>query len=44
MDEETDALIQRWIITFCEMPPLVDKELMRAVLADMETNAQEHQT
>lgn len=37
MDEETEALIQRWIITFCEMPALVDKELMQAVLADMET-------
>lgn len=41
MDTETEALIQRWIITFCEMPALVDKELMRAVLADMETKSEE---
>ncbi|MFC5342661.1 hypothetical protein ACETK8_05890 [Brevundimonas staleyi] len=41
MDEDTDALIQRWIIAFCEMPALVDPELMRAVLADMETQSKE---
>ena len=39
MDVETEALIQRWIIAFCEVPALIDKELMRAVLADMETKA-----
>lgn len=43
MDEETETLIQRWIIAFCEMPALVDKELMRAVLADMETETGEPQ-
>lgn len=41
MNDDTDTLIQRWIIAFCEMPALVDPELMRAVLADMETNPKE---
>ena len=41
MDKETEALIQRWIIAFCEMPALVDKELMQAVLADMEARTEE---
>ena len=41
MDAETETLIQRWIIAFCEMPTLIDKELMRAVLADMETQTTE---
>lgn len=37
METETDRLIQRWILAFCEMPVLIDPELMRAVLADVET-------
>jgi hypothetical protein len=44
MDAETERLIQRWIIAFCEVPALVDKELMRAVLADMEVKAKEPPT
>lgn len=44
MDTETEALIQRWIIAFCEAPALIDKELMRAVLADMEDETQEPTT
>lgn len=36
MDDDTEALIQRWIIAFCEMPVIVDPELMRALLADAE--------
>lgn len=36
MDNETRALVQRWIIAFCEAPVLVDAELMRRVLADVE--------
>lgn len=36
MDAETEHLIQRWIIAFCETPVLIDAELMRAVLADVE--------
>ncbi|WP_426036654.1 hypothetical protein [Brevundimonas sp. DC300-4] len=36
MDTETERLIQRWITAFCEVPILVDAELMRTVLADVE--------
>jgi hypothetical protein len=36
MDTETRALVQRWIIAFCEAPVLIDAELMRRVLADVE--------
>jgi len=32
--EDIDALIQRWIATFREMPVLIDPDLMRAVLND----------
>ena len=41
MDAETESLIQRWIIAFCEVPALVDAELMRAVLADMEAKSKD---
>ncbi|WGM30198.1 hypothetical protein KKHFBJBL_00414 [Brevundimonas sp. NIBR11] len=44
MDAETETLIQRWILAFCEAPPLIDKELMRAVLADMEGKTQDQTT
>lgn len=44
MDYETERLIQRWIIAFCEVPTLVDAELMRAVLAEMETKSKDPQT
>ena len=33
-NDDIDALIQRWIVAFCEMPVLIDKDLMRAVLDD----------
>ena len=36
MDKETERLIQRWIIAFCEVPIIVDADLMRRVLADVE--------
>lgn len=36
MDTETRALVQRWMIAFCEAPILIDVELMRRVLADAE--------
>ena len=36
MDNETRALVQRWIIAFCEAPILIDADLMRQVLADVE--------
>lgn len=39
MDDEVDDLIQRWIIAFCEVPVMVDPDLMRIVLADVERTA-----
>ena len=36
MDIETKALVQRWILTFCEAPVLIDADLMRRVLDDAE--------
>lgn len=36
MDSETDELIARWILAFCEPPPPVDADLMRQVLAEHE--------
>jgi len=39
LDAETRALVQRWIIAFCETPILIDKELMQRVLADAEGRA-----
>lgn len=36
MDGETNRLIEHWILTFCEPPPLIDVELMRRVLAEHE--------
>ena len=44
MDVETEKLIQRWIIAFCEAPVLVDPELMRIVLADEEARREEPMT
>lgn len=32
MDTETADLIRRWIETFCEIPILIDADLMRTVL------------
>ena len=37
MDQETAALVQRWILTFLEQPPLIDAELMKTVLAEHDT-------
>jgi len=41
MDMETERLVQAWILRFCEAPVLVDKELMRAMLADHETQPED---
>lgn len=35
MDDVTERLLERWIITFCEAPPLLDTELMRRLLAEV---------
>lgn len=44
MDKEIESLIQRWIIAFCETPILIDAELMRAVLADVEGKSEDPKT
>lgn len=36
MDAETRALVQRWMAAFHEAPILIDAELMRRVLSDVE--------
>lgn len=43
MDAETERLMERWITTFCETPPVLDAELMRRVLAEMGHTEQEPQ-
>lgn len=35
-DDVEAALIQRWIIAFCEVPALIDVELMHRLLAEHE--------
>ena len=42
LDTETHALVERWILAFCEAPVLIDTELMRRVLDDVEAAAQPH--
>ncbi|GAA0868076.1 hypothetical protein GCM10009116_03400 [Brevundimonas basaltis] len=44
MDKETAALVQRWIIAFCEAPVLVDPVLMRRMLADVEETTEQAET
>ena len=34
MEDDVERLVERWILAFCEPPPLVDAELMRRMLAD----------
>lgn len=41
MDTETEGLIRRWISRFRETPILIDAELMRAVLADLDPEREE---
>ncbi|MDP3404899.1 MAG: hypothetical protein Q8S03_09425 [Brevundimonas sp.] len=41
METETEALIRRWIVAFCEVPILIDPELMRGLLADAEARPEE---
>jgi hypothetical protein len=40
LDEETEALVERWILAFCEAPPLVDVELMERILSEHEASSQ----
>lgn len=34
MTDEERELVDRWILAFCEPPPVVDAELMRRLLAE----------
>jgi len=34
LSSETAALVQRWIIAFCETPILIDPDLMQRVLTE----------
>ena len=36
LDNETRALVRRWMTAFREAPVLIDPDLMRRVLADLE--------
>ena len=39
MDAETLALVDQWIVAFCEPPVLIDRELMWRVLAEHQADA-----
>ena len=46
MSDELVELTERWVLTFCETPPVLDAELMRGVLAELGAGntGREHQT
>jgi len=35
MDDELKVLTDRWILAFCEAPPILDAELMRQMLDEL---------
>jgi len=39
-DDVEAALIQRWIIAFCEVPALIDVELMSRLLSEHEARGE----
>ncbi len=41
MNDETRALVDRWIMAFCEAPILIDEALMRQVLEEHENRRDE---
>ena len=43
MTKDECELIDRWIVTFCEVPPVIDAELMRRLIAEQEATQQEMQ-
>lgn len=43
MDIETQRLVEAWILRFCEAPVLIDKELMRRLLAEQADKDQERE-
>jgi len=40
MTDEERELVERWIITFCETPPVTDVELMRRLIAEQQATPQ----
>jgi hypothetical protein len=34
--EDIDQLIERWMIAFCEIPPILDPDLMRRLLEEVD--------
>jgi bifunctional N-acetylglucosamine-1-phosphate-uridyltransferase/glucosamine-1-phosphate-acetyltransferase GlmU-like protein len=40
MTNEERDLVDRWIVTFCETPPVIDAELMRRLIAEQEATQQ----
>ncbi|MEE2848759.1 MAG: hypothetical protein VX561_02695, partial [Pseudomonadota bacterium] len=44
MTEEERQLVDRWIVTFCEAPPVIDAELMRRLIAEQEATQKEAQS
>lgn len=40
MTKEERELVDRWIVTFCEVPPVIDAELMRRLIAEQEATQQ----
>ncbi|CAN5249421.1 hypothetical protein BH10PSE2_BH10PSE2_01500 [soil metagenome] len=40
MSHDADDVVQRWILAFCETPPLIDLELMTRLLAEHEARTE----
>lgn len=40
MTDDAKRLLDRWILTFCEPPPLIDVELMTRLLAEHEAKGE----
>ncbi|WP_312735374.1 hypothetical protein [Brevundimonas sp.] len=40
MTDEERALVEQWILIFCEAPPVIDVELMRRLIAEHQAEPQ----
>ena len=40
MTKDERELVDRWIVTFCEVPPVIDAELMRRLITEREATQQ----
>lgn len=40
MTDEERALVEQWILIFCEAPPVIDVELMRRLIAEHQAKPQ----